>query len=111
MSLKDKIAAVRDGMCVILAANGNTGSIVANSLLSKGQKVRVVGRDAGRLQRFVRSGAEAFTAELSDAIAKAVKDSGLLYSVHLPIAARLFSMKCAARKCRTFKSLIEFSNA
>jgi uncharacterized protein YbjT (DUF2867 family) len=115
MSLKDKVAAVRDGMCVVLGANGNTGSIVADSLLSKGQKVRVVGRDAGRLQRFVRSGAEAFTAELSDpaaltkafsgaraaylmlpplssreeqerqsdAIAKAVKDSGLRYSVHL----------------------------
>jgi uncharacterized protein YbjT (DUF2867 family) len=115
MSLKDKVAAVRNGMYVILGANGNTGSIVTDSLLSKGQKVRVVGRDAGRLQRFVRSGAEAFTAELSDpaaltkafsgaraaylmlpplssreeqerqsdAIAKAVKDSGLRYSVHL----------------------------
>jgi uncharacterized protein YbjT (DUF2867 family) len=115
MSLKDKVAAVRDGMCVVLGANGNTGSIVADSLLSKGQKVRAVGRDAGRLQRFARSGAEAFTAELSDpaaltkafsgaraaylmlpplssreeqerqsdAIAKAVKDSGLRYSVHL----------------------------
>ncbi len=34
---------------VILGATGNTGSIVANSLLSKGKKVRVVGRDAERL--------------------------------------------------------------
>jgi len=100
---------------VILGASGNTGSIVANSLLSKGTQVRVVGRDAQRLQRFVRKGAEAFTAELndsaalskafsgahaaylllppitsredqereSDAIAKAVKDSGLRYAVYL----------------------------
>jgi uncharacterized protein YbjT (DUF2867 family) len=77
--------------------------------------VRVVGRDAGRLQRFVRQGAEAFTATVidaaaltevfsgaraaylmlppaksredqereSDAIAKAVKESGLRYAVHL----------------------------
>ena len=100
---------------VILGASGNTGSVVADFLLSKGEKVRVVGRDAGRLQRFVDKGAEAFTADLSDAaaltkafsgaraaylllppvksretqareseaIAKAVKESGLRYAVHL----------------------------
>jgi uncharacterized protein YbjT (DUF2867 family) len=102
-------------MYVILGASGNTGSIIANSLLSKGRKVRVIGRDAGRLQSFVRKGAEAFTANVSDAaaltkafsgalaaylmlppitsredqerdsdgIAKAAKESGLLYAVHL----------------------------
>src|SRR5271154_840320 len=100
---------------VILGATGNTGSIIANFLLSKGKKIRAVGRDAGRLQRFVRKGAEAFTADLSDAaaltkafrgalaaylllppivsredqeresdaIAKAVKESGLRYAVYL----------------------------
>jgi uncharacterized protein YbjT (DUF2867 family) len=100
---------------VILGASGNTGSIIANSLLSKGEKVRVMGRDAGRLQPFVRKRAEAFTANVSeaaaltnafsgahaaylllppiksredqeresDAIAKAVKESGLRYAVHL----------------------------
>src|SRR5271170_5082292 len=114
-SLKDKVAIVKDGKYVILGASGNTGSIIANFLLSKGEKVRVVGRDVGRLQSFVRKGAEAFTAEVSDAsaltkafgdaraaylllpplhsreeqeqqsdaIAKAVKDSGLRYAVHL----------------------------
>jgi uncharacterized protein YbjT (DUF2867 family) len=106
---------VSNAIYVILGASGNTGSVVADFLLSKGQKVRVVGRDAGRLQRFVDKGAEAFTAELSDAaaltkafsgaraaylllppvksresqaresdaIAKAVKESGLRYAVHL----------------------------
>ena len=58
---------VSNEMYVILGASGNTGSIIANSLLSAGKKVRVVGRDAGRLQRFVDKGAEAFTANLSDA--------------------------------------------
>jgi uncharacterized protein YbjT (DUF2867 family) len=109
------VTVVNDAVFVILGGGGNTGSIIANFLLSKGEKVRVVGRDAGRLQRFVRKGAEAFTAELSDAaaltkgfsgaraayvmlpplnsreeqarqsdaIAKAVKDSGLRYAVHL----------------------------
>jgi len=106
---------VSDAMYVILGASGHTGSIITNSLLLKGEKVRVVGRDAGRLQRFVDKGAEAFTADLSDAaaitkafsgaraaylllppvksrevqeresdaIAKAVKESGLRYAVHL----------------------------
>jgi uncharacterized protein YbjT (DUF2867 family) len=108
-------AVVTDGMYVILGASGNTGSIIANFLLSRGEKVRVVGREAGRLQRFARQGAEAFTADVSDAaalskafgsaraaylmlpplnsreeqerqsdaIAKAVKESGLRYAVHL----------------------------
>jgi uncharacterized protein YbjT (DUF2867 family) len=115
MNLKDKVGVVRDGSYVILGASGNTGAIIADYLLSKGEKVRLLGRDAGRLQRFVRKGAEAFTADLSDAaaltkafsgarasylmlpplnsreeqerqsdaIAKAAKDSGLRYAVHL----------------------------
>jgi uncharacterized protein YbjT (DUF2867 family) len=102
-------------MYVILGASGHTGSITADLLLSKSQKVRVLGRDAGRLERFVRNGAEAFTANMgdaaaltkafsgaraaylmlppvtsredqerqSDAIAHAVKASGLRYAVHL----------------------------
>jgi uncharacterized protein YbjT (DUF2867 family) len=106
---------VSNEIYVILGASGNTGSIVANFLLSKGKKVRVVGRDSGRLQRFALLGAEALTATVSDAtaltkafsgaraaylmlppaksreeqerdsdgIAKAVKESGLRYAVHL----------------------------
>jgi uncharacterized protein YbjT (DUF2867 family) len=106
-------------MYVVLGATGHTGSVIATSLLSKGEKVRVVGRDATRLDRFVRKGAEAFTANVndaaaltkaltgaraaylmlppnmtspdyradqereSDAIAKAVSESGLRYAVQL----------------------------
>jgi uncharacterized protein YbjT (DUF2867 family) len=107
--------AVSNATYVILGASGNTGSVVADFLLAKGEKVRVVGRDTARLQRFVDKGAEAFTADLSDAaaltkafsgaraaylllppvksrerqaresdaIAKAVKESGLRYAVNL----------------------------
>jgi uncharacterized protein YbjT (DUF2867 family) len=114
-NLKDKAAPGTGAVHVILGASGNTGSTIADFLLSKGEKVRVVGRDAGRLQRFVRNGAEAFTADVSDAaaltkafssaraaylmlppitsredqeresdaIAKAAKESGLRYAVHL----------------------------
>jgi short subunit dehydrogenase-like uncharacterized protein len=44
---------VSNELYVILGATGNTGSIVADVLLSKGNKVRVVGRDSGRLKPFV----------------------------------------------------------
>jgi len=89
-SLKDKVAATTGAMYVILGATGNTGSIIADFLLSKGKKVRVVGRDAGRLQRFVRKGAEAFTADLSDAAAltKAFSDARAGYLMLPPITTR-----------------------
>jgi hypothetical protein len=40
---------VSNEMYVILGASGNTGSIIANSLLSAGKKVRVVTRRGTRL--------------------------------------------------------------
>jgi len=75
---------------VILGATGYTGSIIADFLLSKGKKVCVVGRDAGRLQRFVHKGAEAFTADLSDAAAltKAFSGAGAAYLMLPPITSR-----------------------
>src|SRR6201982_921868 len=79
-----------NGMYVILGATGNTGSIVADLLLSKGKKVRVVGRDAGRLQRFVRQGGEAFTGDVSDAVAltKAFRGARAAYLLLPPITSR-----------------------
>jgi uncharacterized protein YbjT (DUF2867 family) len=47
-------------MIVITGATGHTGKVVAEALLAKGEKIRVIGRDAGRLQPFVQKGAEAF---------------------------------------------------
>jgi uncharacterized protein YbjT (DUF2867 family) len=114
-SFKNKAGVEADDTYVILGASGNTGSIIANFLLSKSKNVRVVGRDAGRLQRFVRQGAEASMADVgdaaaltrafsgahaaylllppitsredqerqSDAFAKAAKESGMPYAVHL----------------------------
>jgi uncharacterized protein YbjT (DUF2867 family) len=85
---KDKITAT--GMYVILGSSGNTGSIIADFLLSKGQKVRVVGRDPGRLQRFVRKGAEAFAADLTDAAAltKAFTGARAAYLLLPPLHSR-----------------------
>ena len=79
-----------NAMYVILGASGNTGSIIADSLLSKGKRVRVVGRDAKRLQRFVRHGAEAFTGDVSDAavLTKAFSGARAAYLLLPPITSR-----------------------
>lgn len=53
-------------MLVITGATGNIGSKAADILLEKGEKVRVIGRDAARLQRFVNKGAEAAVGDLKD---------------------------------------------
>ena len=89
-SLKDKAGIPTDATYVILGATGNTGSIIAETLLSKGKKVRVVGRDAERLQRFVRKGAEAFIGDVSDAVAltKAFSDARAAYLMLPPITSR-----------------------
>jgi len=81
---------VSNAIYVILGASGNTGSVVADFLLSKGEKVRVVGRDAGRLQRFVEKGAEAFTAELTDvaALTKAFSGARAAYLLLPPVKSR-----------------------
>ncbi len=56
-------------MHVILGASGNTGHVVANTLLDRGQKVRVVGRNAAHLQSLASKGAETFIADLTDSSA------------------------------------------
>lgn len=53
-------------MYVITGATGNIGSKAADILLAKGEKVRVVGRSADRLRRFVDKGAEAAVGNLKD---------------------------------------------
>ena len=58
-------------MVAITGASGNTGSVIAEKLLERGEKVRVIGRDAKRLARFVQKGAEAFVADVTDAAALA----------------------------------------
>jgi uncharacterized protein YbjT (DUF2867 family) len=53
-------------MYTVLGATGNIGSVITKKLLEKGEKVRVVGRNAARLEQFVHKGAEAFVADIKD---------------------------------------------
>jgi uncharacterized protein YbjT (DUF2867 family) len=53
-------------MYTVLGSTGNIGSAITKKLLEKGEKVRVVGRNAARLEQFVHKGAEAFVADVKD---------------------------------------------
>ena len=53
-------------MYAVLGASGNTGHVVAKNLLARGQKVRVVGRSAARLQPLAAEGAEIFIGDVTD---------------------------------------------
>ncbi len=76
-------------MYVILGATGNTGSVVANRLLDKGKKVRVVGRDSKKLEAFTSRGAEAFAANVSDAkaLSRAFAGAEAVYAMIPPDVA------------------------
>lgn len=73
-------------MYVVLGATGNTGSVVANKLLDKGKKVRVVGRDSKKLAPFVSRGAEAFVADVTDAeaLSRAFTGAEAVYTLTPP---------------------------
>jgi uncharacterized protein YbjT (DUF2867 family) len=53
-------------MYAIAGATGNIGSKTADILLTKGERVRVIGRSAARLQSLVDRGAEAKVGDLTD---------------------------------------------
>ena len=73
-------------MYVITGATGNTGSVAAEKLLASGTKIRVIGRDAKRLERFSQEGAEAVVADMTDAAAldKAFSGARAVYAVMPP---------------------------
>ena len=53
-------------MIVVTGATGRTGRRVTEVLLAKGEKVRVVGRDANKLATLVQLGAEPFVGNVED---------------------------------------------
>ena len=56
-------------MYVVTGATGNTGRVIAETLLAKGKKVRAIGRNAEHLQSLVDKGAEAFVGSVTDGAA------------------------------------------
>jgi uncharacterized protein YbjT (DUF2867 family) len=68
-------------MIVITGATGNTGKPAAEALLAKDAKVRVIGRDAKKLEPLVQKGAEAFVGNAEDAasMTKAFQGASAVY--------------------------------
>lgn len=56
-------------MYVVLGASGHTGQVVAKTLLARGQKVRLVGRNAEHFRSLTAQGAELSIADATDATA------------------------------------------
>jgi uncharacterized protein YbjT (DUF2867 family) len=73
-------------MYVVTGATGNSGRVVAESLLDAGKQVRVVGRSADRLRSLVAKGAEPCICDLADrlALAKAFADAEGVYAMIPP---------------------------
>src|SRR5690349_11796625 len=63
-------------MYAIVGATGNTGKVIAEKLLAQGKKVRVIGRDAKRLESLVQKGGEACAADVTDVSALSRAFSG-----------------------------------
>jgi uncharacterized protein YbjT (DUF2867 family) len=76
-------------MYVVTGATGNTGKVVAERLLADGKQVRVVGRNAERLQPLTAKGAEPFVADVTDATAltKAFSGADAVYAMIPPNVA------------------------
>ncbi len=68
-------------MYVVTGATGNTGRVIVNGLLGRGEKVRAVARNADHLKEEAGKGAEAFVGELgdSDTLARALEDAKAAY--------------------------------
>ena len=63
-------------MYAIAGVSGNTGAATADALLAKGEKIRVIVRDAAKGETWAARGAEVAVADLEDseALAQALKD-------------------------------------
>jgi uncharacterized protein YbjT (DUF2867 family) len=73
-------------MYVVTGATGHTGNVVAKALLNRGEKVRVVGRNADRLKALAAEGAEPFAADLTDtaSVTKAFAGAKAVYVMMPP---------------------------
>lgn len=56
-----------ENLYVVTCATGNVGKVVAARLLAEGKRVRVIGREAGRLEAHAKKGAEVRVGSVEDA--------------------------------------------
>ncbi len=70
-------------MIVVTGASGRTGGAAARALLEAGEKPRVIGRDAKKLNSLVQNGAEPFVGNIenSEFLARAFEGASVAYLV------------------------------
>ncbi|MBL8607006.1 MAG: NmrA family NAD(P)-binding protein [Myxococcales bacterium] len=75
-------------MFTVFGASGNTGSVVAESLLAQGEKVRVVARSRDKVAALAARGAEVFVGDVLDAasVASALRGAAGAYLLMPPDA-------------------------
>ncbi len=80
------IPSKKEAIYVITGATGNSGRVVAQQLLSRGRKVRAIGRSEERLQPLAERGAETIVCDLADgpALAKAFAGAEGVYAMIPP---------------------------
>jgi uncharacterized protein YbjT (DUF2867 family) len=73
-------------MIAVMGATGRTGRLVAETLLGRGEKVRAIGRDAGKLAPLAKRGAEVATGDATDAafLARAFTGADAAYTLLPP---------------------------
>lgn len=73
-------------MYVIAGATGNTGSVIAQNLLAKKEKVRAIGRSKEKLKPFEEKGADAAVGSLDDPafLKKAYRGATALFQMEPP---------------------------
>lgn len=73
-------------MIAVMGASGNTGRVIAEALLDKGEKVRVLGRSAERLKALEQRGAEVRIGDAADAayLAAAFRGAAAVYTLIPP---------------------------
>jgi uncharacterized protein YbjT (DUF2867 family) len=74
------------GIYVVTGATGNIGRVIAERLLSRGEKVRVIGRSEQRLLALSEKGAEPLVGSLDDAdfLRRAFKDARIVFTMIPP---------------------------
>jgi uncharacterized protein YbjT (DUF2867 family) len=93
-------------MYVITGATGNTGSMIAKTLLDRGQKVRAIGRSANRLEGLAAEGAEPFVCDVSDAAALTRAFSGAK-AIYAMVPPSMTSQDYRADQDKVTKAIVQ----
>lgn len=89
-------------MYAIIGATGHIGSKIAANLLTKGETVRLISRDAARLQQYTIRGAEAAVGDVADAAFLTAAFRG---------ATAVFTMIPPSNQARNFRAYQEIVGA